>query len=409
MPTTATERPAPPPAARRPGPPRVPGRSPTRTIRGREGLWGWFFVSPMVLGLGLFLALPILMAAWVSLLDWNGQSNPFTPDADFVGLDNYRSLLAEDGLARTLLATSLRNNAYYVLLTVPLQTALSLTLAIIVNQRMLRGRSMLRTTFYFPSVTSSIAVCTVFLFLFQGSGAVNQLLGWIGVKGPNWFQDPRGVLWVLLDALGITDGVPGGFLADHRMMGLPFSEWLAGPSVAMCTLILLAVWTTSGTFMLIFLAALQNIPRELEEAAALDGASRRHVLRHVLLPALRPVMFLVTTLGLIATWQVFDQVYVLGQGDPANTTLTPAYLSYSYGFDNADFGQGAAISFILLAIVLLMTGVQRFLLRERGGGRGPLRRLAAGAARGAVPAAAKPGRGGKPEHGEGKEAPRAHD
>jgi multiple sugar transport system permease protein len=360
--TAATERPAPPPG-RRPG---RPGRI-FRTTRGREGAWGWLFVSPMVIGLGLFMALPIVMALWVSLLNWNGQSNPFTPDADFVGLDNYRSLLAEDGLARTLLATSLRNNAYYVLLVVPLQTALALTLAIIVNQRMLRGRSMLRTTFYFPSVTSSIAVCTVFLFLFQGSGAVNQLLSYIGVKGPNWFADSRGIIWVLLGALGIIDGEkPGGVLAEHTMMGLPWSEWLAGPSVAMCTLIILAVWTTSGTFMLIFLAALQNIPRELEEAAALDGAGRRHVLRHVLLPALRPVMFLVTTLGLIGTWQVFDQVYVLGQGDPANTTLTPAFLSYSYGFDNADFGQGAAISFILLGIVLLMTGIQRWLLRERG-------------------------------------------
>jgi multiple sugar transport system permease protein len=365
MSTTSTEAPAPPPR-RRPGA-AGRGRAGSRGIRGREGLWGWLFASPVVVGLGLFMALPIVMAAWVSLLDWDGQSNPFTPDADFVGLDNYRALLAEDGLARSLLATSLRNNAYYVLLTVPLQTALALTLAIVVNQRMLRGRSLLRTTFYFPSVTSSIAVCTVFLFLFQGSGAVNRLLAWVGVQGPNWFADARGVVWVVLQALGVIDGEkPGGFLAEHRMMGLPLSEWLAGPSIAMCTLILLAVWTTSGTFMLIFLAALQNIPRELEEAAAVDGAARRHVLRHVLLPALRPVLFLVTTLGLIATWQVFDQVYVLGQGDPANTTLTPAFLSYSYGFDNAEFGHGAAISFILLAIVLLMTGVQRLLLRERG-------------------------------------------
>lgn len=379
MSTSVTERPAPPPLPRRPG---RRGRSPSRTAltaRGREGAWGWLFVSPVVVGLGLFVALPILMAAWVSLLDWDGQSNPFTPGADFVGLENYRGLLAEDSLARSLLATSLRNNLYYVLLTVPLQTGLALTLAIVVNQRMLRGRSLLRTTFYFPSVTSSIAVCTVFLFLFQGSGAVNQLLGWIGVKGPNWFDDPRGVLWVLCGALGIIDAErPGGVLAEHELMGLPWSEWLAGPSVAMCTLIMLAVWTTSGSFMLIFLAALQNIPRELEEAAALDGASRRHVLRHVLLPALRPVMFLVTTLGLIATWQVFDQVYVLGQGEPANTTLTPAFLSYSYGFDNAEFGQGAAISFILLGIVLLMTAVQRWLLRERGA-RTPLTKMRKGA------------------------------
>ncbi|WP_329617658.1 sugar ABC transporter permease [Streptomyces brevispora] len=335
-------------------------------LRG-EGAWGWLFVSPMVLVLGLFMVLPILMALWVSLLHWDGQSNPFSGQADFVGLDNYRTLLTQDGLDRTLFATSLRNNAYYVLLTVPLQTLLALGLALVVNQRLLRGRSALRTTFFFPSVTSSIAVSTVFLFLFQGSGAVNSMLTWIGVKGPNWFADPRGVLSVILGGLGIIDPErPTGVLADHSVMGLSWFEWLSGPSVAMCTLIMLAVWTTSGTFMLIFLAALQNIPRELEESAAIEGVNRRQLLRHVTLPALRPVLFLVLTLGLISTWQVFDQVYVMGQGAPGNTTLTPAFLSYSAGFGNSDFGQGSAIAFILLALILILTAFQRWALRERG-------------------------------------------
>ncbi|MER5849079.1 sugar ABC transporter permease [Streptomyces sp. NPDC002012] len=335
-------------------------------LRG-EGTWGWLFVSPMVLVLGLFMVLPILMALWVSLLHWDGQSNPFSGQADFVGLDNYRSLLTQDGLDRTLFATSLRNNAYYVLLTVPLQTALALGLALLVNQKLLRGRGALRTTFFFPSVTSSIAVSTVFLFLFQGSGAVNSMLSWIGIKGPNWFADPRGVLSLILGGLGIVDPErPTGMLADHSTMGLSWFEWLSGPSVAMCTLILLAVWTTSGTFMLIFLAALQNIPRELEESAAMEGVNRRQMLWHVTLPALRPVLFLVLTLGLISTWQVFDQVYVMGQGAPGNSTLTPAFLSYSAGFDNADFGQGSAIAFILLALILILTAFQRWALRERG-------------------------------------------
>ncbi|MFB7557386.1 carbohydrate ABC transporter permease [Streptomyces brevispora] len=335
-------------------------------LRG-EGTWGWLFVSPMVLVLGLFMVLPILMALWVSLLHWDGQSNPFSGQADFVGLDNYRTLLTQDGLDRTLFATSLRNNAYYVLLTVPLQTLLALGLALVVNQRLLRGRGALRTTFFFPSVTSSIAVSTVFLFLFQGSGAVNSMLTWIGVKGPNWFADPRGVLSVILGGLGIIDPErPTGVLADHSVMGLSWFEWLSGPSVAMCTLIMLAVWTTSGTFMLIFLAALQNIPRELEESAAIEGVNRRQLLRHVTLPALRPVLFLVLTLGLISTWQVFDQVYVMGQGAPGNTTLTPAFLSYSAGFGNSDFGQGSAIAFILLALILILTAFQRWALRERG-------------------------------------------
>ena len=341
-------------------------RRPTRD-RLREGAWGWLFVTPMVVVLGLFLVLPILMALWVSLLHWDGQSDPFTGNADFVGLRNYRDLLGQDGLTRTLFATSLRNTAYYVLLTVPLQTVLALSLAIAVNQRMLRGRGAMRTVFYFPSVTSSIAVSTVFLFLFQGSGSVNRMLSWAGVKGPNWFADPRGVVWLVLGGLGLTDrDHPGGPLARHGVMGLSWADWFSGPSVAMCTLILLSVWTTSGTFMLIFLAALQDIPRNLEEAAALDGVNRRQLLRHVTLPALRPVLFLVLTLGLIATWQVFDQVYVMGKGAPSNTTLTPAYLSYSSGFDNSDYGHGAAIAFILLAIILPLAGLQRWLLRERG-------------------------------------------
>ncbi|MBF8193827.1 sugar ABC transporter permease [Nonomuraea sp. K274] len=321
----------------------------------------------MVLVLGLFLALPIFMALWVSLLDWNGQSNPFTGgEAEFVGLDNYRDLLTQDGLDRTLFATSMRNNAFYVLLTVPLATAAGLGLAMIVNQRLLKARGALRTGFYFPSVTSSIAVSTVFLFLFQGSGAINSLLSWVGVKGPNWLNDPRGVVWAVLGGLGLVDpDHPSAFLAAHDFLGLPFSEWLAGPSVALLTMIFMATWTTSGTFMLIFLAALQNIPRELEEAAALDGVNRRQLLRHVTLPAIRPVLFLVLTLALIGSWQVFDMVYVMGQGSPANTTLTPAYLSYKSAFDNAEFGQGAAIAFILFALILVFVGLQRWLLRER--------------------------------------------
>lgn len=367
-----------------PGEPDTPGvtgttataraRAPRAGRRGdqrREGTWGWLFVSPMVLVLGLFLVLPILMALWVSLLNWDGQSNPFSGEADFVGLDNYRTLFTQDGLDRTLFATALRNNAYYVLLTVPLQTGLALGLALIVNQKLLRARGALRTTFFFPSVTSSIAVSTVFLFLFQGSGAVNSLLSWIGVKGPNWFADPRGVLSLILGGLGIVDPErPSGMLADHSFMGLSWFEWLSGPSIAMCTIILLAVWTTSGTFMLIFLAALQDIPRELEESAALEGVNRRQLLRYVTLPALRPVLFLVLTLGLISTWQVFDQVYVMGQGAPGNTTLTPAFLSYSAGFDNADFGQGSAIAFVLLALILCLTAFQRWALRERGARKG---------------------------------------
>lgn len=364
----------------------APGRGATTAARRGpasargQGLWGWLFVSPMVVILGLFLVLPVVMALWVSLLNWDGQSNPFSGAADFVGLRNYQDLFTHDGLTRTLFMTSLRNNLYYVLLVVPLQTGLALALALAVNQRRLRGKSLFRTAFYFPSVTSSIAVSTVFLFLFQSSGAVNSLLKWVGIKGPNWFTDARGLVWVVLGGLGLVDpAAPPAALADHGMLGLSWWDWLSGPSIAMCTIIFLVVWTTSGTFMLMFLAALQDIPEAQLESARLDGANRRQVLRHVIVPALRPVLFLVITLGLIGTWQVFDQVYVMSQGAPANTTLTPAYLSYSVSFKDARYGTGAAISFVLLAIILLMTGLQRLVLRERDGrsrrgrGNGPTR------------------------------------
>ncbi|MCF3960534.1 carbohydrate ABC transporter permease [Streptomyces fuscigenes] len=341
-----------------------------RGVRDHQGRWGWLFATPMVVILGLFLVLPIGMAAWVSLLKWDGQSNPFSGAADFVGVRNYADLLTGPGQDRQLFMTSIRNNLYYVLLVVPLQTVLSLGLALAVHHRRVKGKGFFRTVFYFPSVTSSIAISTVFLFLFQGSGAVNALLKWVGITGPRWFTDAHGLVWSVLGLLGVVDpDKPVPALAAHGFLGLSWWDWLSGPSIAMCTLIVLAVWTTSGTYMLMFLAALQDVPVELEEAALLDGANRWQSFRNVTLPAIRPVVFLVATLGLIGTWQVFDAVYVMSQGAPANTTLTPAYLSYTAGFQDADYGRAAAIGFVLLAIILVMTLIQRLLLRERGGGR----------------------------------------
>ena len=341
--------------------------SSTSSIRRGQARAGWAFVSPTLVVLGLFLAVPILMALWVSFTDWNGRGSPFASGVGFIGADNYRELVgAEGGLTRSDFMTSLRNNFYYVLLVVPLQTAFALFLALVLNQRRLKAVGFFRTAFYFPSVVSSVAISLVFLFLFTGGGVVNSMLGWIGVDGPTWFSDSRGLLHLLGDGLGLWNASdPPSALAGSGALGLSWWQWLAGPSVALSVIIVLVVWTTTGTFMLMFLASLQDLPLEVEEAARIDGAGNWGVFRNVTLPHLRPTMLLVTTLGLIGTWQVFDQVYVMTDGGPSKTTLTPAYLSYAYAFENQKWGVAAAMAFVLFLIIFVMASLQRWLFRDK--------------------------------------------
>ena len=348
------------------GPTTAPRRRRTRLFGGRhgaQGAAGWVFVTPTVLILLLFMVIPIVMALWVSVSDWSGRGSPFASTTGFVGFRNYGEILTGGGLPQRDFATSLRNNAYYVLLVVPTQTVLSLLLAVMVNQKILRARGAFRTAFYFPSVTSSVAITVVFLFLFTATGAVNQVLGALSINGPNWIQDPRGLLHIIFGAFGVDR--PPEALQASPFLGLSWWEWLAGPSVAMCIFIIMAIFTTSGTFMLLFIAALQNIEGEVEEAAMMDGASAWQRLRLVTVPMLRPTIFTVVTLGLIGTWQVFDQIFTGSRGAPGKTTLTPAFLSYQSSFISQRWGNGAAIAFILFGIIVIMTLLQRLVLRER--------------------------------------------
>ncbi len=230
---------------------------------------GWTFSAPAILALVVFLVVPIVMAAWVSVSDWSGIGSPFSSGVQAVGAANYKALLTQPGLAQQELGLSIRDNLYYVLLVVPLQTALALLLAIVVSRKALRGRGFFRTAFYFPSVTSSVAVSMIFLFLFADSGVVNGALSYLGGHGPSWFSDPNGLLHMFAGGVGVT---PPAALTHHGLLGVSWWGWLAGPSVAMTTLIVLAIWTTSGTFMLLFLPALYNISEQVEEAAIVDGA-----------------------------------------------------------------------------------------------------------------------------------------
>lgn len=334
-------------------------RSPRRSGANRQAGAGWLFISPTIIILGVFLVLPVAMAAWVSVSDWGGRGAPWGNGVNFVGGRNYAEVLGGRGLAARDFGTSIRNNLYCVLLVVPVQTALSLTLAFLVNKRALRGKGFFRTAFYFPSVTSSVAITVLWLFLFSASGAVNGALALLSIQGPNWFEDPRGLIHLMLGGREAPAA-----LSQPGLLGISAWEWMAGPSVAMTAFIIMAIFTTSGTFMLLFLAALQAIGEETDEAAMVDGANTWQRFFHVTLPMLRPTLFTVITLGLIGTWQVFDQIYTGSQGGPSKTTLTPAYLSYDSAFISQDWGRGAAIAFVLFAIIVVFTLLQRIILGQ---------------------------------------------
>ena len=337
---------------------RLPRRRRGSSLRRGQAASGWLFTAPILIILGLFLLVPVVMAAWVSVSDWSGRGSPFASGVNFIGATNYGQVLWAGGLSETDFGTALKNNLWYVLLVVPTQTIVAMALALAVNRRMLRGRGFFRTAFYFPSVTSSVAITVLWLFLFSTTGAVNAVISALGANGPNWFNEPRGIFH-----FGASSGP--AFLTGNTTLGVSWWDWLGGPSVAMSAFVILAVFTTGGTFMLLFLAALQNLGGDVEEAAMMDGANARQRFFRVTLPQLRPTLFTVITLGLIGCWQVFDQIYTGTKGGPSKTTLTPAYLSYTAAFNDQQWGQGAAIAFILFAIIIVFTIIQRWVLAEK--------------------------------------------
>ncbi|MBX3001707.1 MAG: sugar ABC transporter permease [Caldilineaceae bacterium] len=331
----------------------------------QDAIAGWLFMTPALIVLGVFLVIPIVFAAYYSLTNWNGISPPAT--ADFVGMENYRLILTEGGIRQADFFRALKNTTYFALGVVPLQTALALALAVVVNQRGLRFKDFFRTAYYFPSITSSIAISLIFLFLYQRSGLINQVLEFVtfGAWEPiPWLTDARGLIHIVLEWMGIT--LRGGpeFLRT-QILGMTIWDWISGPSVALAAIMLMNTWTTIGTMMIIFLAALQDIPDFVYEAAQIDGASGWQTFRNITLPLLRPTMFFAITLGLIGTYQVFDQVYVMTAGGPAKTTLTMAYIVYRNGFRNSEMGLGLATAVLLFVIIFLLTMLQRRITEER--------------------------------------------
>jgi multiple sugar transport system permease protein len=330
-----------------------------RQLKRQDAIAGWLFMTPALIIISIFIIIPIIFAITYSFTNWNGISPP--NQASNVGLANYENVLFGGGIRQADFFRALKNTTYFSLGVVPLQTALALLFAVIVNQRRLRFKGFFRTAYYVPAITSSIAISLIFMLLYLRDGVINRMFEFfsLGAWDPvPWLSDARGLLHIFFGAVGLNvDTAPAWFQA--RFAGMSIWDWLSGPSVALFAIMLMNTWTTIGTMMIVFLAALQDIPPSVYEAAAVDGATQRQVFRKITLPLLRPTTFFVVTLGLIGTYQVFDQIYVMSSGGPAKTTLTVAYLVYRAGFNNSEMGVGATIAILLFIIIFILTMIQR--------------------------------------------------
>ena len=285
------------------------------------------FVAPALGLLAVFFLLPTVAALVLSFTDFDVYAVADSSRLRLVGLDNYVRLLHD---ARFW--TALRNTVWFVLVAGPASIAVSLAAALLVDAKVVRGRAIFRTILFLPVVTTLVAVAVVWRYLYHPRyGLLNQLLGGVGIAPVDWLGDPA---WAL-------------------------------PALA-----LLAVWKNFGFNMLIFLAGLQAIPERLSEAARLDGANRWQELWHVTVPMLAPTFVFVGVITTIGYLQLFAEPYVMTQGGPANSTLSVVLLMYEEGFRWWNLGYGAAVAFVLFALILTVSLVQLWLQRRAlAGGR----------------------------------------
>jgi multiple sugar transport system permease protein len=313
------------------------------------------FLAPYLLVTLTFTIGVILFALYISFFNYNIFQAPV-----WTGLKNYAKAFA--GLTDPTQAAflqSLYNVLWYAIIVVPLQTAAAILLAVILNGPM-RFRQFFRVIFYAPSVTSSVVITLIFIWMYLRTGFINfifaTVLGAVGVhwQALSWLQDPRGLIELIVNAFG-------GKIA--------FAQWyLKGPSIAWMAIMFQNIFTTAPTFMIMFLAALQDVNPTLYEAASIDGASGWQSFWRITLPLLRPIILLVIVLGTIGTLQVFDQVYLATQGGPLGTTQVPVYQVYTEALGvngPIQMGYASALAFILAVIIFLFTYIQRRFL-ERG-------------------------------------------
>ena len=276
---------------------------------------GYVFIAVPVISLFVFLFIPMVTSLWWSLNDYSGLTA-----AKFVGLNNYIKLLTDD----KIFTKSLVNTTLFVLMGMSIGPTLGLLTALMLNQKV-RFRSLFRTAYYLPVMTSLVVVSTIWVMLYNQHGLFNTILENLGL---------------------------------HKI------GWLSDPDVALISIAIASIWQGFGFETVIFLAALQSIPRELYEAAMMDGAGGWAQFRYITLPALKPVILFVYIIGIIGSYQVFDQVFVMTSGGPVYSTSTIVYYLYDK-FRDLRLGYASAIAYILFAILVIFSYLQMRLSRER--------------------------------------------
>jgi len=304
-----------------------------------ENALAYAFLLPAFLILLVFHFLPAFAAIYMSLFRWDIVQGPFR------GLDNYATVLF--GSRAEEFWHSLSVSVTYTLITVPIELVLSLVLAYLLFQKM-RGRGIYRTLYYLPYITSAIAAGVIFNWLMNPNyGLFNSLLELVGIGPQKWLDEPRGLFELIFGGFGVT---------------LP--EWAQGPSLALVGVSLFTIWHFIGFQVVIFLAGLGNISTEYYEAARLDGANERQIFTKITLPLLSPTTFFVATFGTIGSLIAFNQIYVMTNGGPLDTTKTLGYEIFHVFFQQGRIDLGAAMA-ILLAILILGFTQFQFRVVER--------------------------------------------
>ncbi|SBS69837.1 carbohydrate ABC transporter permease [uncultured Microbacterium sp.] len=288
--------------------------------RRRTAVAAWLFALPFVAIFAVFMLGPLIGSFAMSFTDL-GVKDLRTPFAvNPVGFDNFVALFQDE-----LFVKSIFNTFYFVIVGIPLTMAAGLLLAVALNSGIEKFRSVFRVGYYTPVVTSIVAVAVVWRFILQDSGLANTVLSWVGIDGPDWLNDP---FW------------------------------------AMPSIIAMGVWRNMGTLMIIFLAGLQAVPRELYEAAEVDGAGSWRRFTGITLPLMRPTLLLGAVLLSVGFLQVFEEPFVMTQGGPLNSTLSISYYVYNQ-FGYGDYSLASAAAYVLFAFIAALSAVQFRLLRSK--------------------------------------------